>query len=85
MGAACDRLRAVLPTSVTTIGGLLPVCFETSLQVQSPIPIALAMVTGLATTTVLVLFVLTAILLFGNDARRLATGGLLVSGRRRRT
>ena len=81
-GAACDRLRAVLLTSVTTIGGLLPICFETSLQVQSLVPIALTMVAGLATTTVLVLFVLPAILQIGNDVRRLATGGLRMSGGR---
>ena len=67
------------------IGGLLPICFETSLQVQSPIPIALTMVAALATTTVLVLFVLPTILPIGNDARRLATGGLQVCGGRRRT
>ena len=70
--AACDRLRAVFLTSVTTIGGLLPLCFETSIQVQVLIPIALTMVTGLGTATVLVLFILPAMLCIGSDARNLA-------------
>ena len=38
--AACQRLRAVLLTSLTTIAGLLPLLFETSLQAQFVIPMA---------------------------------------------
>jgi len=36
--AACQRLRAVLLTSLTTIFGLTPLLFETSLQAQFLIP-----------------------------------------------
>ena len=70
--AACDRLRAVLLTSLTTIGGLLPICFETSLQAQFLIPVALTIVAGLATVTGLVLFLMPALLLIGHDVKQLA-------------
>ena len=69
---ACDRFRAVLLTSLTTISGLLPLCFETSLQAQFLIPVALTIVAGLAVATVLILFVVPAMLAVGQDLRRLA-------------
>ena len=70
----CDRLRAVMLTSLTTISGLLPLCFETSLQAQFLIPVALTIVAGLAAATLLILFVLPAMLAIGQDLRRLAGG-----------
>ena len=69
---ACDRLRAVILTSLTTISGLLPLCFETSLQAQFLIPVALTIVAGLAAATLLILFVVPAMLAVGHDLRRLA-------------
>ncbi|ROR32729.1 efflux RND transporter permease subunit [Inmirania thermothiophila] len=60
--AACQRLRAVLLTSLTTIAGLTPLLFETSVQAQFLIPMALAISSGLAFTTVLVLVVIPALL-----------------------
>ena len=54
--AACQRLRAVVLTSLTTIGGLLPLMFETSLQAQFLIPMAVSICFGLAFATVLILF-----------------------------
>ncbi len=60
--AACQRLRAVLLTSLTTIGGLLPLLFETSLQAQFLIPMAVSIAFGLAFSTVLVLLVIPALL-----------------------
>ena len=71
---ACDRLRAVMLTSLTTISGLLPLCFETSLQAQFLIPVALTVVAGLAVATFLILFVVPAMLAVGHDLRRLAGG-----------
>ncbi|MCY4324444.1 MAG: efflux RND transporter permease subunit [Betaproteobacteria bacterium] len=53
--AACQRLRAVLLTSLTTIGGLLPLLFETSLQAQFLVPMAVSICFGLAFATVLIL------------------------------
>ena len=70
----CDRLRAVMLTTLTTISGLLPLCFETSLQAQFLIPVALTVVAGLAVATFLILFVVPAMLAVGYDLRRLAGG-----------
>ena len=57
-----DRLRAVLLTSLTTIGGLTPLLFETSKQAQFLQPMAVTLVFGLTITTFLVLFVVPALL-----------------------
>ncbi|MBT6910786.1 MAG: efflux RND transporter permease subunit, partial [Rhodospirillaceae bacterium] len=57
-----DRLRAVLLTSLTTIGGLTPLLFETSLQAQFLIPMAITMIFGLAFATFLVLLVIPALI-----------------------
>ncbi len=59
---ACARLRAVILTSATTIGGLTPLMFETSLQAQFLIPMALTIVFGLLVSTLLVLLVVPALL-----------------------
>jgi multidrug efflux pump subunit AcrB len=60
--AACQRLRAVLLTSLTTIAGLTPLLFETSLQAQFLIPMAVTICFGLAFSTLLVLLVMPAFL-----------------------
>ena len=69
---AADRLRAVLLTSLTTIGGLLPLLFETSLQAQFLIPMAVTLVFGLAIATLLVLVLVPALMGIQDDAARLA-------------
>jgi multidrug efflux pump subunit AcrB len=56
--ASKERFRAVFLTSVTTMAGLLPLMFETSLQAQILIPLVLAIVGGVFATTLLVLFVI---------------------------
>lgn len=55
--ASKDRFRAILLTSVTTIAGLIPLLFETSLQAKILIPLAISIVFGLLASTVLVLFI----------------------------
>ncbi|MCP5420016.1 MAG: efflux RND transporter permease subunit [Gammaproteobacteria bacterium] len=60
--AACQRLRAVLLTSLTTIAGLLPLLFETSLQAQFLIPMAVSISFGLGFATLLVLYFVPATL-----------------------
>lgn len=60
--ASCQRLRAVLMTSLTTIFGLLPMIFETSLQAQFLIPMAVAISFGLMFSTLLVLLAIPALL-----------------------
>ncbi|MFO8142445.1 MAG: efflux RND transporter permease subunit, partial [Marinobacter sp.] len=60
--AVVQRVRAVLLTSLTTIGGLLPLLFETSLQAQFLIPMATSIAFGLGLSTFLVLLVIPALL-----------------------
>ncbi|RDE18416.1 AcrB/AcrD/AcrF family protein [Motiliproteus coralliicola] len=55
--ASHDRFRAVLLTSLTTIAGMTPLLFETSLQAQVLIPLTVSIVFGIASSTLLVLFV----------------------------
>jgi multidrug efflux pump subunit AcrB len=62
INATCLRLRAILLTSLTTIGGLSTLMAETSLQAQFLIPMATSITFGLAFTTILALFWLPAML-----------------------
>lgn len=55
--ASCRRLRAVLLTSLTTIAGLTPLLFESSVQAQFLIPMATSISFGLAYATLLILVV----------------------------
>lgn len=70
IGGVQDRLRAVLLTSLTTVGGLAPLLFETSLQAQFLLPMAITLAWGLATATFLVLLVVPAVLGIQEDVRR---------------
>lgn len=70
VGASRDRLRAVLLTTLTTIGGMAPLLFEKSLQAQFLIPIAITLSFGLAYATLLQLFLLPAIIGIGGDVAR---------------
>jgi multidrug efflux pump subunit AcrB len=60
--AACSRLRAMLLTSATTVVGLGPLIFETSLQAQFLIPMAVSLAFGVGFATVLVLIFTPALL-----------------------
>lgn len=66
--ASCQRLRAVLLTSMTTIAGLTPLLFETSLQAQFLIPMATSLAFGLAFATLLVLLLVPSLLLIYENA-----------------
>jgi multidrug efflux pump subunit AcrB len=80
--AACQRLRAVLLTSLTTIAGLSPLLFETSLQAQFLIPMATSIAFGLAGSTFLVLLVVPALLAVSERARgRISPGFNALSAR----
>ena len=63
-------MRAVILTSATTIGGLTPLIFETSLQAQFLIPMAITIVFGLMVATVLVLIVVPALIAIQSDFRQ---------------
>lgn len=56
MNVGQRRFCAVMLTSVTTIGGLLPLIMETSLQARMLIPMALTIAGGVAFSLVLVLY-----------------------------
>ena len=58
---AVARFRAILLTSVTTIAGVMPLLFETSLQAQILIPLVTSIAFGLIATTVLIVFVVPAV------------------------
>lgn len=53
--ASRNRFRAVLLTSLTTIAGMTPLLFETSLQAQVLVPLVCSLVFGIAAATILVL------------------------------
>jgi len=71
IAGAQDRMRAVLLTSLTTIGGLTPLLFETSRQAQFLLPMAISLVFGLAAATALVLILVPACLGIHDDIVRL--------------
>jgi preprotein translocase subunit SecF len=56
--AGCVRFRPVFLTSITTVGGLLPLLFDRSFQAQFLIPMAAAMTFGEVVTTVLILIMI---------------------------
>ena len=70
VGASCDRFRPILLTSVTTVGGLLPLLFERSMQAQFLIPMAITIVFGLGVATLLILFVVPALIAAVEDLAR---------------
>jgi len=57
-------LRAVLLTSLTTIAGLTPLLFETSLQARLLFPMAVTLSFGLSFATLLVLFLVPVLLTY---------------------
>lgn len=70
IGSSRDRLRAVLLTSLTTIGGLVPLMFEKSLQAQFLLPMAITIVFGLGLATLIVLFIVPSFIGIGDDIKR---------------
>ena len=67
VNSARDRLRAVILTSVTTMFGLLPLLFETSLQAQFLKPMAVTIVFGLMGSTLIVLVLVPVLLAIQGD------------------
>lgn len=67
VGASRDRFRAILITSLTTVAGLLPLLFEQSLQAQILIPLAISIVFGLLSSTILVLLVIPCLYMVLHD------------------
>ncbi|MCO6384209.1 efflux RND transporter permease subunit [Oceanicola sp. 502str15] len=67
---ACDRLRPVLLTTLTTVIGLTPLLYEPSSQAQFLKPTVITLVFGLGFGLVLVLLVVPSLLAMQQDVRR---------------
>lgn len=68
--ASLDRFRAIFMTTTTTVAGLLPLLFETSVQAQVLVPLVTSLAFGLMAATVLVLFLVPAAYVILEDLRR---------------
>ncbi|KPA13214.1 cobalt-zinc-cadmium resistance protein [Candidatus Magnetomorum sp. HK-1] len=64
------RFRAIFLTTVSTVGGLAPLIFETDLQAKFLIPMALSIAGGVLFATVLTLVLIPSLLVILNDCRR---------------
>ena len=69
-----NDLRAVLLTSLTTIGGLTPLLFEKSLQAQFLKPMAITIVFGLLSSTILVLILIPSLIYIGTEIKHFIFG-----------
>ena len=65
------RFRAIILTSLSTIGGLMPLILETDLQARFLIPMALALASGVLFATVLTLVLIPSLLTILSDIRLL--------------
>ncbi|WP_308915778.1 efflux RND transporter permease subunit [Jannaschia sp. LMIT008] len=68
--AVADRLRPVLLTTLTTVLGLTPLLYETSVQAQFLRPTVITLVYGLGFGMLLVLVLVPALLAIGGDTTR---------------
>jgi len=65
------RFRAIFLTTLSTVGGLMPLILETDLQAKFLIPMALSIAAGVAFATVLTLVLIPSLLAILNDFRLL--------------
>lgn len=71
--AGTQRFRAILLTSLTTFFGVFPLYFETSLQAQFIIPMAISLGFGIVFATVITLFLIPSLYLIKEDIQALFT------------
>ena len=69
--AGVTRFRAILLTSLTTFFGLVPIMFETSLQAQFVIPMAISLSFAVMFATIVTLLLVPCIYLILEDIKRL--------------
>lgn len=67
------RFRAVCLTSISTVGGLAPMIFETDPYASLMIPVAITIVFGVLFATILTLILIPCFLMILNDLRLLAS------------
>ena len=65
------RFRAIFLTTLSTVGGLMPLIMETDLQAKFLIPMALSIAAGVAFATILTLILIPSLLTILNDFRLL--------------
>jgi len=71
LSAGAARLRPIFLTTITTVLGLTPLMLEQSMQAKFLIPMALSISFGLMSATALILLLLPALLVIGDDLRSL--------------
>jgi multidrug efflux pump subunit AcrB len=69
--ASRRRFRAIFLTTATTALGLTPMLFETSTQAQFLIPMAVSLATGIVFASVIILFLIPALVVILEDVRGL--------------
>lgn len=67
--ASRRRFRAIFLTTATTALGLTPMLFETSTQAQFLIPMAVSLATGIVFASVIILFLIPALVIIREDMR----------------
>ena len=75
VAAARHRFRAIFLTTATTALGLTPMLFETSTQAQFLIPMAVSLATGIIFASVVILFVVPALIAIREDIHPQPSGG----------
>jgi multidrug efflux pump subunit AcrB len=70
--ASHRRFRAIFLTTATTALGLTPMLFEKSIQAQFLIPMAVSLATGIVFASLIILFLVPALLMIQEDVFRLA-------------
>lgn len=70
--AGARRFRAIFLTTLSTAAGLLPMIWETDMQAQFLIPMALSIAAGVGFATFLTLLLIPCLLAILNDLRRVA-------------
>ena len=70
LGAAIQRFRPITLTTLTTFFGLSPMIFETSIQAQMMIPMAISLGFGIVFATVITLFIVPCLYMIHDDATR---------------
>jgi Cu/Ag efflux pump CusA len=69
IAAGARRFRAIILTTVSTVGGLAPLILETDFQARFLIPMALSLAAGVAFATALTLVLIPSALAILNDLR----------------
>jgi multidrug efflux pump subunit AcrB len=70
LAAGSRRFRAIFLTTTTTFVGLLPMLFETSMQAQFVIPMALSLSFGIVAATAITLILVPCLYLVVHDLKR---------------